>query len=105
MYGVERDAPFTHADALRGGCHVGWISADGEHLENLRRILENDVRVVRADAHWDCQNWIVEGLRALKEAGYVFRGMGEAKLRRELQEEMERWERADDAVYERLFPE
>ncbi|KAI0315839.1 hypothetical protein OF83DRAFT_1173437 [Amylostereum chailletii] len=104
-YVTERDTPFAIADALRGGCHVGYVPKEPEGQSMFRSVLEHEVRVVRADAHWDCQNWIVEGLRALKEAGIVFRGMCEAKVRKELLEEMERWESADDAVYERLFPE
>ncbi|THH28922.1 hypothetical protein EUX98_g5266 [Antrodiella citrinella] len=85
---------------LCGGCLVGYVPRD--QLANLQDILGNVV-VVKHDKSFDCQTWLVLGLRALKEKGIVFRDFSEQKLRKELEEEKERDQLGHDLVYDRIF--
>ena len=55
---------------------------------------------------WDCQDWLLEVVWALKEeSGWVTvdEGITERKLRDALTEERELWEKADDHYFERMF--
>ena len=67
-------------------------------MDNLRTWLEQRP-VVHYDRLWDCQDWLLEAVWALKkERGWVAidEGFTERGLREALREERELWERADD---------
>lgn len=102
-YVVERNARFAAAIAIRGGVHVGWVQPTPAGLKHFIGVLQTEVPVIHCDPLWDSQNWTIEALRALKDAGFVFRNVSESSLRKEMRDERERWECADDVVYERLF--
>ena len=92
-------------NALCGGCPVGHIATVGG-AEQLRNFL-NAQRVVHHDRTWDCQDWLVESVRAMKqEEGdwvEIDPGFSESALRKTLREEKDIWEQADDHWFERLF--
>jgi hypothetical protein len=92
---------FASSMNLRGGYYVGHIAAD--HVAWLERRLA-DVPVIHNNPYFDCQTWVMEGLRLIKEDGLITGDIGEAHIRQELQHEKELWERADDTLEERLFP-
>ena len=88
---------------LCGGCRLGDVAEDA--VDNLRRWLEQRP-VVHYDRLWDCQDWLLEAVWALKEeSGWVTvdEGITERKLRDALTEERELWEKADDHYFERMF--
>ena len=91
--------------ALCGGCPVGHVAAAGG-VEHLRNNL-NAQRVVHHDRTWDCQDWLIESMWAMKqEEGNwieIDPEFSESGLRKTLREEKDIWERADDHWFERLF--
>lgn len=101
-YVPDFNAPLTlnNVTNFRGGCHVGDISI--ESLEVLKERLR-EIPIVRLDPAWDCQVWVMEGIKLLKEDGLVFSKVNEAYVRGELGLDMERWQQADDTVDERLL--
>ncbi|KAI0351277.1 hypothetical protein OH77DRAFT_1429791 [Trametes cingulata] len=90
---------------LCGGQPVGHIAADGG-VERLREWLKGQ-RVVHQDRMWDCQDWVLEAIRALKEESADWVAIDgdftERGLRAKLREEKEIWERADNHYFERVF--
>ncbi|OSC99533.1 hypothetical protein PYCCODRAFT_1460751 [Trametes coccinea BRFM310] len=91
---------------LCGGCRVGEIAADG--LEHLTSTLATQ-RIILHDRMWDCQDWLYEALRTLKEEGggpvKIDGWLTERDLRAKLREEKELWERAEDHYFERMSRE
>ncbi|KAI0658439.1 hypothetical protein C8Q70DRAFT_195594 [Cubamyces menziesii] len=89
---------------LCGGCRVGDIAADS--VDKLRDRLASH-RIILHDKMWDCQDWLLEAIRDLKdEAGgwvQIDSWFTERGLREKLREERELWERADDHFFERLY--
>ena len=88
---------------LCGGYCVGDVAVDS--VEKLHKWLE-ERRVVHYDRMWDCQDWLLEAVWALKEeSGWVAidEGFTERGLREALREERELWERAEDHYFERIF--
>ncbi|KAH9897645.1 hypothetical protein C8Q73DRAFT_682010 [Cubamyces lactineus] len=89
---------------LCGGCRVGDIAADS--VDKLRDKLASH-RIILHDKMWDCQDWLLEAIRDLKDetGGWVqIDGwFTERGLREKLREERELWERADDHFFERLY--
>lgn len=93
---------FSESSSMRGGVRIGEIRSDAVLWlkEKLR-----DVRVVRHDPEFDCQNWVLEAIQLLKDVGgIIYSGITERGVRHELYEEKERWEVADDTIIERLYP-
>lgn len=93
---------FSESSSMRGGVRIGEIRPDAVLWlkEKLR-----DVRVVRHDPEFDCQNWVLEAIQLLKDVGgIIYSGITERGVRHELYEEKERWEVADDTIIERLYP-
>ncbi|KAI0364576.1 hypothetical protein BV20DRAFT_834173 [Pilatotrama ljubarskyi] len=92
---------------LCGGCPVGDIAAEGG-VKRLRELLKGQ-RVVHQDRMWDCQDWVLEAIRALKEQSAdwiaIDSGFTERGLRAKLRDEKEIWERADNHYFERLLAE
>ncbi|KIM36730.1 hypothetical protein M413DRAFT_448872 [Hebeloma cylindrosporum] len=77
-------------------CSWRWI------LEKLREI---DVIRYKAE-EFDCQTWVIQALRLLKDAeeeGVNIYEVSDRKIREELIRERERWELAEDTLEERLF--
>jgi len=60
--------------------------------------------VVRGNTEFDCQTWVVAGVRKLQDEGYVKRTVTANEIREELEKEKERWQIADDTLIERLIP-
>ncbi|KAI8974760.1 hypothetical protein BD414DRAFT_497367 [Trametes punicea] len=89
---------------LCGGCCVGEVAADS--LDRLRDKLSGQ-RIVLHDRMWDCQDWLLEAVRALKEekGGWVEIDdwFTERELRERLQEEKELWEQGQDHYFERML--
>jgi hypothetical protein len=87
---------------LRGGCKVGQIPA--KSLDWLATKLE-DVRIVRNDPEFDCQTWVMDAIWLLKETatGIIDSHVNERFIREELKVEDEKWEAADDTLFERMF--
>ncbi|KAJ7709479.1 hypothetical protein B0H17DRAFT_1165412 [Mycena rosella] len=94
---------FSASRSLRGGYHVGSILAAevGELQERLK-----EIPVLRSDESFDCQTWVVSALEFLKAKnnGWITADVKESTIRRELKQDLERWEEAEDTVEERLFP-
>jgi hypothetical protein len=90
---------FSRSVDLRGGYYVGHIAAD--YVDLLKTRLA-DVPVIRGNPDFDCQTWVMEGLRLIKEDGVVTGDIGEAHIRRELQHEKELCEGADDTLEARI---
>lgn len=88
--------------AYRGGCHIGDIPATPEHLQWLDTRLSKQC-VVKWDAEWDGQDWVIEAMRMLKDEGLVFPNVSARSVRKDLEEDMERWNEGDDTADERLF--
>ncbi|TFK22858.1 hypothetical protein FA15DRAFT_498797 [Coprinopsis marcescibilis] len=87
--------------SLRGGFHAGTISYS--QLGWLKTRLA-EVPVIRHDASFDSQTWVMECIRTLKDhGGIILPEITERKVRAEMEEETERWEVADDIFFERLF--
>jgi len=93
-------------DSVRGGCQVGEVPLSGPGSAEWLGEKLKEVRVVRHDPGFDCQNWIMEAIWFLKESeegpAIIYPGVSERKIREELTEEMERWEVAEDTLLERL---
>lgn len=98
-YTYEINQDWTKSSDLCGGCLVGYVTQST--LLQLPEILK-EVPIIRHDPDHDCQTWIVEALRVMKDKGIVFRDMTEKKLREELVVELERNETGHDVVYERI---
>jgi hypothetical protein len=97
---VER---FGNYMSLRGGCLVGQIAKD--KLGWLKEKLQ-EVTVVRNNPDFDCQTWVIDALRILKEShgeGVEIDNIIERDIRAELEQEKERWELAEATIEERLF--
>lgn len=93
---------YSESSSMRGGVRIGEIQPDAVLWlkEKLR-----EVRVVRHDPDFDCQNWALEAIQLLKDVGgIIYSGITERGVRQELREEKERWEVADDTIIERLYP-
>ena len=79
------DVPLKNAN-WRGDLPVGIITRDAlPQVENL--LARNEV--VRRDGNWNCQNWVLSGLRRLQSAGFLggetftFQGLTAALLQAE----------------------
>jgi len=92
---------FATSQSLRGGCHIGTIAVD--KIKPLQERLKA-IEVVRNDPNFDCQTWVMEALRLMKEDGDITVDVGEARIRQELAREKDRWESVEDTVEDRLFP-
>ncbi|TFK31865.1 hypothetical protein BDQ12DRAFT_693388 [Crucibulum laeve] len=93
-------SPLNQMSNYRGGCHVGYMPADS--VERIREKLR-DVPVVKYGSYWDGQIWCMNAIKLLKEEGYIFPKMNEPHVRKELAEDMERWQQAEDTIDERLL--
>jgi len=91
---------FAANPSLRGGCHVGTVGAD--KVESLKTRLR-DVEVIRNNPNFDCQTWVMEALRVMKEDGDIIEDISEARIRGELGMEKDRWESVEDTLETRLF--
>jgi hypothetical protein len=100
VYAPRFDSAFGKCQETRGGCQVGTIAV--EKLEWMTGRLR-DIRIVRNDAEFDCQTWVMEAIRMLKNDGVDMKEISERNIRAELALEMERWEIAEDTIEERLF--
>ncbi|KZW02816.1 hypothetical protein EXIGLDRAFT_601406 [Exidia glandulosa HHB12029] len=108
-YAPRLDTDFARNPLFRGGCIVGHVRASG--IAQLTELLRA-VRVVRYALDWDCQNWVMDALRLLRDMdlddaealGFRLVSTSERAMRDELGAEKERWEVADDTIEERLFP-
>ncbi|KAJ7271105.1 hypothetical protein C8J57DRAFT_1065622 [Mycena rebaudengoi] len=86
---------------FRGGCRVGEIAED--RLDWLKERLRQ-IPVLRYEPSFDCQTWVFDALRLLKDDGVVTEDTSERLIRAELKLEEERWEESEDTIEERLFP-
>ncbi|KAF5392288.1 hypothetical protein D9757_001453 [Collybiopsis confluens] len=95
---------FEQSVNLQGGYLVGHISP--AKLGWLSEQLA-DVEVKKYDGEWDCQSWVMDALRVLKDSGVgiITSDIGRGHIISELREELERWDLGEDIVHERLFPE
>lgn len=93
--------PIGSIPSYRGGCHVGEVPSTS--IDRLDERLKRDVAVIRLDLSWDCQDWVLAALRLLRDDGIAFKTVNQAYVRKELQEDMARWEEGDDTVEERHF--
>ncbi|KAI0056469.1 hypothetical protein BV25DRAFT_1577251 [Artomyces pyxidatus] len=104
VYKTEPLTAFSSAPDLRGGVQVGWVPRarleDGSVSELLAR-----GRIVRNDRDFDCQLWIMEALESLRKEGWLFETVNEDWVREELKLDYTRWEKGEDTVDKRLFPE
>jgi len=103
-YEATTDSNFAGAHALCGGCLVGNV--DPERLEWMKTKL-GEVPIIRNKPDdFDCQVWVIESLRFLKEAaepGVEITLVSERGIRKELKDEKERWELGEDTLEDRLF--
>jgi len=92
---------FGRSQSLRGGCKVGEIQTNS--LDWLATELEL-VEVVRNNPDFDCQTWVMNAIWLLKETatGIIDSHVSERFIREELKMENERWEVADDTLFERM---
>jgi hypothetical protein len=97
---APKTIPFsTRMVDYRGGFLLCGIAQ--EELEYLQTLL-GTITIVRHNPEFDCQTWVVLGVRKLQEEGLVPRDVTETMIREELEREKERWELADDTILERL---
>ena len=77
-----------------------------EQIEWMKEKL-GEVPIIRNHPEeFDCQVWVIESLRLLKEAarpGVEIKLVSERGIRKELKEEKERWELGEDTLEDRLF--
>jgi hypothetical protein len=66
--------------------------------------MSSDVIIVYGDPEFDCQTWVLDGLRLIQRDGVDVRTTSEERIRQELALERERWNNGDDTLEERLFP-
>jgi hypothetical protein len=99
-YVPRLDTSFGQSQTTHGGCQVGTITA--EKLDWLEKRLK-DVAVVPHDIEFDCQTWVIDAVRMLKNDGVEITEVSERNIRTELARESERWEVAEDTIEERLF--
>lgn len=99
---VVNSESFLTSGSLLGGCSIGSIPND-----KLRWLGEKlkEVKVIRHKTEeWDCQNWVMDSIWMLKSiGGAIDSGVNERYIRKELEAEKERWEVADDILFERLM--
>ena len=101
-YTSARVDRFSESSSMRGGIQIGEIQTGavswlGERLK--------DVRVITCNPDFDCQNWVLDAVRLLRDTGgIIYPGITEQFVRYELYREKERWEIAEDTIIERLFP-
>ncbi|KAH9912302.1 uncharacterized protein BXZ73DRAFT_56357 [Epithele typhae] len=90
--------------AICGGYPLGYVAEDA--MERLHAMLAAQ-RVVLHDWEWDCQDWVVEAVRALRQEKGEWvsmnEGFSEATLRRELRAEKDLWEIGEDHLFERML--
>lgn len=104
VYLPSRHPSFQTSENLCGGCVVGSVEEGKVEwvLEKLR-----EVEVIRyKPGEFDCQTWVIQALRLLKDAeeeGVNILEVSDRKIREELMEERERWELGEDTLEERLF--
>ncbi|KAJ6451477.1 hypothetical protein C8R47DRAFT_301360 [Mycena vitilis] len=107
LYQPKMVKSFATSRSLRGGFLVGRIPAD--KVDDLQNILRQ-VTVTRYDQNFDCQTWVIDAVRYLRDSGqahwieWTKTGIAEVAIREELAREMVRWEGSDDTLEERLFP-
>lgn len=101
-YFTRLEGEYASPEDLRGACQIGDIPADkvdwaGTELEKIPIIHNNP--------DFDCQNWVLNAISHLRRSGEVtiYPEANEATIRQELKEEDERWEAADDILFERLY--
>jgi len=92
--------PLYKISSYRGGCHIGNLPEGS--LEAVKEKL-TEVPIVKYDSSWDCQVWVMEAIKLLKEDGYIFPHVTEGNVRLELAEDMNLWQEAEDTVDERLL--
>ena len=105
-YITKENHNFSRITSLRGGVRVGSIPED--KIPWMQDILKQ-VFILRHNLHaFDCQVWVVNALRLLRDhdEAIILQGMTSiGALREELRQEMERWEAADETLEEREYPE
>ncbi|PPR00235.1 hypothetical protein CVT26_008984 [Gymnopilus dilepis] len=103
-YDTRTESNFDGSQTLCGGCMVGSIGL--EQIEWMKEKL-GEVPIIRNHPEeFDCQVWVIESLRLLKEAarpGVEIKLVSERGIRKELKEEKERWELGEDTLEDRLF--
>lgn len=100
-YRAEKISHYLESSVIRGGCQIGEIPADS--LDCLATKL-SEVQIHRNTPEFDCQTWVIEVMRLLQTCtGYILQDITERSIRAELKLEYERWERADDIIFERIF--
>ena len=58
---------------------VDIATVDTAQLEDFEKILRG-VPITRGDLHWNCQNWVVEALQALKHGGFAVNALSHEEL-------------------------
>ncbi|KAF8163397.1 hypothetical protein B0H34DRAFT_322003 [Crassisporium funariophilum] len=92
---------FSRSETLRGGCLVGHIAPD--KLDWLKTRLQG-VTIVYNDPEFDCQTWVLDALRFIRDdEGVEVRNTNEERIRKELALEKERWDSGEDTIENRLF--
>ena len=95
----------TERALLCGGCAVGELLQGAEGVEWLKDHLESAVEIVRGDPAWNCQRWVVEVVRELRQHPdrvAVLPSFNERKARAVLFKEREDWECGEDHYFGRL---
>ncbi|KAL0958198.1 hypothetical protein HGRIS_000361 [Hohenbuehelia grisea] len=76
-YKEPEDTTPEESNAFMGMVTVGSIDTRDE--ERFVTVLQN-VPITRGDREWNCQNWIVEALRALKDNGFDVKVLTKVEL-------------------------
>ena len=90
--------------SLCGGCRVGEIQES--NLGWLRDELLK-VPVVLLKPEWNCQNWVIDAIRVIKdfpEKVVIDPPFTESGLRAKMRDDRETWEGGDDHYLQRLIP-
>jgi hypothetical protein len=63
-YKEPEEIQIAESQTYMGKVDVGTV--DVEKLEHFEEVLR-DVPITRGDLYWNCQNWVVQALRALSD--------------------------------------
>ncbi|KAI0351278.1 hypothetical protein OH77DRAFT_941403 [Trametes cingulata] len=110
-YGYQtKEVNILSSKTLCGGCEVGEVlgeaSLSSDNVRWLETHLATAVTIVRNDPKWNCQTWVIEVLRELREHTdkVSIYHVDTTQIRAKLAEEREHWEVGDDIYYNKLMP-
>lgn len=101
VYTPKHVSNFDTSRRFRGGYKVGEIPSN---WMNWMSDKLQEVTVRNDDEEWDCQYWVMDALRLLRDTeGIITGNIGRTHIIQELSLDEERWQTMEETVDERLF--